>query len=147
MHLTTEDSAAAAEQLRQIAETQAGTGVTVNLKTTEITCLLPVGSTAVFDVAEGSQIHGVIRLHGNRTADMLQRRNLIAKSVMCQRTEVVPAGIPVGGIAEGIEGFLIATEADVVVGSLLVAVTGRTGLAALLIITLAAESTEGSYWL
>ena len=78
----------------------------MHLESPESAGLLPVSGTAVFDFLQRAQIFGVVRLHGHGPANMLQRRHLIAQSIVRQRTEVVPPCIPLGGITQSIERLL-----------------------------------------
>ena len=68
---------------------------------------------------------------------MLQSRDLIAEAVMGPGAEVVPVGIPVGGILQGIDCLLVLAEADVLGRGLLVLV-GVLGL--LLVAAIAAPA-------
>ena len=72
---------------------------------------------------------------------MLQCGYLIAQTVVGKGAEIIPAGIPSGGIGKCIQSLLIAAEADVVLRSFLIIITAaRIGIAALLV---TAESAEG----
>ena len=51
---------------------------------------------------------------------MLQGGDLIAEPPVCQSTEIVPAGIVLRDAAQDIQGFLIATVANVLPGGLLI---------------------------
>ena len=53
---------------------------------------------------------------------MLQRRNLIAHAVVSQRRQIVPPGIPLLGIAKGIDRFLIPAEANIIISRLLIGI-------------------------
>ena len=72
---------------------------------------------------------------------MFQRGDLVAQTVVGQCAEVIPAGIAVRGIAQCVEGLLIAAETDVVIGSLLIAVAPIGLVIAALLI--AAETAKG----
>ena len=109
----TGQSAAAAEQVHQPAEAQAGAGVIAHGKAPEIACLGPVGGAAMLDAVQCVQVFIVVRLHGNRLADMLQGRDLIAQTVVGQGGIVVPPGAPVGHIVQHIQGLLEFAEADI----------------------------------
>ena len=63
-------------------------------ETAEVPCLTAVGCTTVFDLVEGLQILGIVRLHTDRPSDMLQRRHLIAHSVIGKGGQIVPTGRP-----------------------------------------------------
>ena len=103
----------AAQQLGQIAHTQAGAGTAAHGEAPEISGRPAIGLISMLDLLQGGQVLLVVRLHGNRPADMLQGRHLIAHALIGQSAEIVPPGVPVGAIVQRIDGLLIAAIADI----------------------------------
>ena len=59
----------------------------------------------MFDPVQGTEILRIVRIHADSLADVLQGRYLVAQTVVGQGTEIVPPGIPLSRIAQGIQGF------------------------------------------
>ena len=70
-----------AEKLQKVAKAKLPQ-TTPKVEASEITGLTPISCSTVFDQLQGMQIGGVIRLHRDRLADMLQRSDLIAQPVI-----------------------------------------------------------------
>ena len=87
----------------------------------------------MLDLLQGRQVLLVVRLHGNRSADMLQSRHLIAHALIGQSAEIVPPGIPVGAIVQSIDGLLIAAIADILACGALVVIPLRPRLPGLIV--------------
>ena len=94
----------------------------MHLESPEAACVLPVSGTAAFDFIQSPQIFRIVRLHGYGPANMLQRRHLIAETIVGQRAEVVPPCIPLGRITQSIERLLLPSKTNVIIGGLLVIV-------------------------
>ncbi len=90
--------------------------------------MLAISVAAMLDLIQRVQIFLIVRLHGHCPADMLQRRNLITQRIIGQGAEIIPAGVALGAVLQGIQRFAVAAKANVLVGGLLVIVAG--GLAA-----------------
>ena len=78
-------------------------------------------------------IGGIAGIHGDGLTDVLQGSNLIIKSVICQGTEVIPVGIPVGAGIEDVQSFLEFAVGNIAISTLLILV------AAILLTAVAAE--------
>ena len=87
----------------------------------------------MLDLLQGGQVLLVVRLHGNRPADMLQGRHLIAHALIGQSAEIVPPGIPVGAIVQSIDGLLITAIADILACGALVVIPLRPRLPGLIV--------------
>ena len=135
--LTAENElASAAEQVQQITQAHVHAGISPHGEAPEISGALPVGRAAVFDLIQRMEVFRIVRLHAHRAADVLQRRYLIAQTVVGQGAEVVPPGIALLGILQCVQRLLIAAEPDVLVSGLLI---GIPRLAAVALLTVAAE--------
>ena len=112
----------------------------MHLKAPESTGTLTVTGAAVFNQLQCPQILLIVRLHGNGPANVLQRRHLIAQTVVSQSAEIIPAGIALRCAPQGVQCLLVSAITDVIVGGGLVIVrTLGTGIAALLIAAIGAE--------
>ena len=87
-----EESSAAAKKITQIAQTQRQKGACVHGKASEIAGLPAVCRTAIFDFIQRLQVEGIVRLHADRPADMLQSRHLIAQTVIGKGRQIIPSG-------------------------------------------------------
>ena len=112
-----------AEELEQIAQAHIGAGIAPHGKTPEISGALAVGSAAVLDLVQRRQIFRIIRLHADSTSDMLQRGDLVAQAVIGQSAEIIPPGIALVGVLQGVQCLAVAAEADVLEGRLLVGIS------------------------
>ena len=84
---------AAAEDVGKPTQNKAGAGAAPHGKAAEISCLPAVRRATVLDLVKGIEIRIIVRLHAHRLADVLQRRDLIADSIIGKGTEIIPPGI------------------------------------------------------
>ena len=131
-------SSAAAEDIKQIAQAQVRTGIAAKGESTEVSRLLPVCSTTMFDHAQHPQILLIVRFHADSPTDVFQSRHLVAETIVGQGAEVIPAGISLAAVAEGIQRLPVPSELDIPERSLLVGISLLRATIALLL-TLASK--------
>jgi hypothetical protein len=103
-------SSAAAEQLQKITKAQIGARVAPHGKAPVVACLPAIGSAAMLDAVQGSQVFRIVRFHGNSAADMLQSGDLVADAVVGQSAEIIPPGVALGAVLQSGQGFRVAAK-------------------------------------